>query len=114
MGACTYESSESELAASPLTAELNRKAGEHIQKLYQAEQASADLKRRCDEIFANLRVGMRVRDADPMAECAEISYTKTLHNNHQVWSWKDGGGRSVYVDNGILSTINETLQSTTK
>jgi hypothetical protein len=114
LAACAYQPSESEVAASPLTTELNLAAGKHIQKLYQAEQASADLKKRCDEIFTNLRIGMHVRDDGPMAQCAEISYTKTSHNNHEVWSWKDGGSRSVYVDNGILTTINGTLPSTAK
>src|SRR6516162_8227178 len=114
LGACAYQPSESEVAATPFTAELNRKAGEHIQKAYEAEQAYGDLKKHCDEMFSNLRIGMRVRHDDPMAQCAEISYTKTSRNNHEVWSWKDGGGRSVYVDNGILTTINGTLPSTAK
>jgi hypothetical protein len=113
--ACAYQPSESEVAASELTADLDRQALEHIQKLYQAEQASADLKKRCDEMFSNLRIGMRVRNEDRMAQCADISYTKTAHNNHEVWSWKDGSGsRSVYVDNGILTTINGTLPSAVK
>jgi hypothetical protein len=64
--------------------------------------------------FSDLRIGMRVRNQDPMAECAEISYTKTSHLNHEVWNWKDGSGRSVYVDNGILTTINGVLPSITK
>ena len=114
LSACAYQPSESEVAASKFTKELNDIAGQHIQKLYQKEQAKAALKTRCDEMFSNLRIGMRVRNQDPMADCAEISYTKTSHNNHEVWNWKDGSGRSVYVDNGILTTINGVLPSITK
>jgi hypothetical protein len=114
LGACAYQPSESEVAASPFTAELNRAAAQHIQKSFQAEQASANLKKRCDEMFSNLRIGMRIRHDDPMVQCVEISYTKTSHNNHEVWIWKDGNSRSVYVDNGILTTINGTLPSTAK
>jgi hypothetical protein len=114
LGACAYQPSESEVAASRVTAELNLAAQKHIQKLYQGEQAKSVLTKRCDEMFINIRIGMRVRDNDPMADCAEISYTKTSHNNHEVWSWKDGSGRSVYVDNGILTTISGTLPSTAK
>jgi hypothetical protein len=103
---------------SPPEVELNRRAREYIdQKLQKDEQASRALKTRCDEMFSNLRIGMRVRDGDPtMTQCgAKISsYTKTLHNNHEVWSWKDGSGRSVYVDNGVLTTINGTPSSTAK
>jgi hypothetical protein len=115
LGACADQKSESEMAAAlPFTAKLNSIAGEHIQKLHQAEQARADLKKRCDKMFNNLRIRMRVRNEDSMAQCAEISYTKTLHDNHEVWNWKDGGGRSVYFDKGILTTINGTLPSTPK
>lgn len=114
LGACASQPSESEVAHSPLTAELNRAARQHLLKLFQVEQASADLKKRCDEMFTNLRIGMHIRDDDPMAQCAEISYSKTSHHNHEVWNWNNGGGRSIYVDNGILTTINGTLTSTAK
>jgi len=114
LGACAYQPSESEVGG-----ELSPQDQEILQKLNQAEQASEDLKtslkKRCDEMFSNLRIGMRLQDSDPMAtQCAQISYTKTVHNNHEVWTWKDAGGRSVYVDNGVLTTINGTLSSTTK
>jgi hypothetical protein len=114
LGACAYQPSESEVAALPITDQLNQQAQKHIQELHQKEQASADLKTRCMEIFASLRIGMRVKHDDPIAGCAEISYTKTAHNNHEVWSWKDDVGKSVFVDNGILTTINGTLPSTAK
>jgi hypothetical protein len=101
---------------SPSEKELNQQARDYIdQKLQKDEQAKTSLKKGCVDMFNSLRVGMRVRDSDPMAtQCAEISYTKTLHNNHEVWTWKDGGGRSVYVDNGVLTTINGTVSSTEK
>lgn len=114
LGTCVYQLSESEVGGEP-----SPQNQEFIQKLNQAQQANEDLKtslkKRCDEMFSNLRIGMRLRDSDPiMRQCAQISYTKTLHNNHEVWTWKDGGGRSVYVDNGVVTTINGTLSSTTK
>jgi hypothetical protein len=115
LGACASQPSELEVAHSQLTGELNLAARQRILELRQAGQASADLKKRCDEMFTNLRIGMRVRDDDPMAtQCAEISYTKTSHHNHEVWNWKSDGGRSIFVDNGILTTINGTLPSTAK
>jgi len=98
------------VAHSELTAKLNDAAKRHLLALYQEEQAKADLKKRCDKMFINLRIGMHVRDDDPMAQCAEISYSKTLHHNHEVWNWTNGGGRSIYIDDGILTTVNGTLQ----
>lgn len=87
------------------------------QKLQKDELDLKALKTRCDVMFSNLRIGTRLRDGDPMmTQCgAKISsYTKTLHKNHEVWSWNDGSGRSVYVDNGVITTINGTPSSTAK
>jgi hypothetical protein len=114
LGACAYQPSESEVGG-----ELSPQDQKILEKLNQEEQASNNqkthLKNSCDKMFSDLRAGMRLRDSDPtMTQCAQISYTKTLHNNHEVWTWNDGGGRSVYVDNGIVTTINGTLSSTTE
>jgi hypothetical protein len=101
---------------SPSEEVLNQQARYLIdQKLQKDEQDLKALKTRCNDIFSNLRIGMRLLDNDPMmTQCAQISYTKTLHKNHEVWSWNDGSGRSAYVDNGVVTTINGTLPSTTK
>jgi hypothetical protein len=102
---------------SPSEVELNQQARYYIdQKLQKDAQASKELKTYCVKKFTDLRIGMRLQDGgDPMTQCAKISsYTKTLHNNHEVWSWNDGSGRSVYVDNGVLTTISGTPSSAAK
>lgn len=111
---CGARSSDSEaaVAASPLTKRLNDVAGQYIEKRYRQEQASAARTEGCDALFRNVRLGMRVKDDDPMAACAVISYSKTIRNNHEVWTWNDGSNRSVYIDNGIVTTINGTVPNT--
>ena len=110
VASCAAQPTETDLARQPITAEFDRAAGEHIQKRFQAAQAASDRAKACDELFDGLRIGARVRNDGPMAKCADISYTKTLRSTHEVWTWKSGA-RSIFVDNGIVTTINGTLPS---
>jgi hypothetical protein len=101
---------------SPSEVELNRQVRKYIDdKIQMDEQSSRTLKTSCEKMFRGLHVGMHLRDGDPaMTRCGVkiSSYTETLHNNHEVWSWTGDSGRSLYVDNGVLTTINGTPSST--
>jgi hypothetical protein len=113
-GACTNQVSEADVARLPITDALNKTAGQHIKKRYEAETAAANLLRHCDEAFNDLRIGMRIRGDGPLAQCANISYSKTLRNNHEVWSWKNSDSQSIFIDNGVLTTINGTIPSSAR
>lgn len=67
-----------------------------------------ELKNRCDEVFASLRIGMRasqVQNQQTHGRCATIHSTETARGIREQWIWGDNTGRYVYFDNGILTAI---------
>ena len=84
-------------------------------KMREQDVALKDIQRRCDALFAGLRIGMhesRVRNDQPSppgsglgksTRCASINTIETASVLHEQWVW--GDDRYTYFDNGILTAI---------
>jgi hypothetical protein len=102
---CADQPSETEVAHSALTAELDGYAERHIQKLSQKAQDDAAQTKRCDELFKGLRIGVAetaISAQDPNKKCAAIHTAVSVRSKRSVWEWSDGSGRTATFENGKL------------
>jgi len=107
---CAEQPSETEVAHSALATELDGYAERHIQRLSQKAQEEDAQKRRCDDLFKGLRIGVAettIRAQDPNKKCAAIHSTVTARSKRSLWEWSDGSGRSATFENGRLALIQD-------
>jgi hypothetical protein len=107
---CAEQPSETELAHSALTTELDGYAERHIQRLSQKAQEEDAQKKWCDDLFKGLRVGLTeaaISAQDPNKKCAIIHLTLSARGKRSLWEWSDRSGRSAVIENGKVAIIQD-------